>query len=196
MASELDPLRNWLFRSLMFEADTDRFREAGIRVGADQIEAERQLLDEVLAPFPVDLRAQSVRMMRLYALLYCFENSVRQLIRERLEETNGTEWWEKGVPKSVREKAGGRWESSLENTWLEGEKGDALQFADFGDLSSIIVQNWENFSDLVPSQHWIKQRMDELEQARNFIAHARLLMPNEFQRIESYVRDWNKQVGV
>jgi hypothetical protein len=154
------------------------------------------LLEEVLAPFPVDLRAQSLRMMRIYALLYCFENSVRQLIRERLEEKHGTTWWEANVPKTVRERANNRRESSLENTWLEGEKGDPLQFADFGDLSSIIVHCWDDFSDLIPSQHWVKQRMDELEQARNFIAHARMLMPTEFQRIESYVRDWNKQVGV
>ncbi len=181
----------------MFEADAEAFRRAGIRVGADYVEAERQLLEEVLDPFPVDLRAQAMQMMRLYALIYCFENSVRQLIRERLEEKHGSaDWWEKGVPKGIRDKATSRRDSALGNTWLEGEKGDTLQFADFGDLSNIIIQNWDDFSDLIPSQHWIKQRMDELEQARNFIAHSRLLLPAEFQRIESYIKDWNKQVGV
>jgi hypothetical protein len=135
-------------------------------------------------------------MTRLYALLYCFENSVRQLIRERLEEKQGVDWWDKSVPKSVRDQAAKRQQTAQTNSWLEGEKGLPLQFVDFGDLSSIILHNWEDFSDLVPSQHWIKQRMDELEQARNFIAHSRLLLPAEFQRIESYVADWNKQVGV
>jgi hypothetical protein len=181
---------------MMFEADAERFREAGIRVGLDETDVERRLLEEVLAPFPVDLRAQGLRMTRLYALLYCFENSVRQLIRERLEEKHGVDWWEKGVPKTVRDQATTRREAALSNTWLEGEKGDTLQFVDFGDLSRIIVSSWEDFSDLIPSQHWIKQRMDELEQARNFVAHSRLLLPTEFQRIESYIRDWNKQVGV
>jgi hypothetical protein len=192
----LDPVRNWLFRSMMFEADAERFRAAGIRLGADQVEAERRLLEEVLSPFPVDLRRQALAMTRLYALLYCFENSVRQLIRERLEEKHTTEWWERGVPKTVRDQAVSRRQSALENTWLEGEKGDLLQFVDFGDLSRIVIHCWDDFSDLVPSQHWLKQRMDELEQARNFIAHSRMLMPTEFQRIESYIRDWNKQVGL
>jgi Swt1-like HEPN len=197
LASEIDPLRNWLFRSIMFEAEAEQFRAAGIRIGVDEVESERQLLEEVLAPFPVDLRAQALRMTRVYALLYCFENSVRQLIRERLEEKHSaTEWWENGVPKGVRDLARSRVESAQGNTWLEGEKGDALQFVDFGDLCRIILHSWEDFSDLIPSQHWIKQRMDELEQARNFIAHGRLLLPAEFQRIEAYVRDWNKQVGV
>jgi hypothetical protein len=77
-----------------------------------------------------------------------------------------------------------------------GEKGDPLQFVQFGHLADIVIGTWEDFSDLIPSQHWVKQRMDELEQARNFIAHDRQLLPGEFQRIETYVRDWNKQVGV
>jgi Swt1-like HEPN len=196
LRNDLDPIRTWPFRSLMFEAEADRFREAGIRLGADQVEVERRLLEEVLAPFPVELRGQALRMTRLYALLFCFENSVRQLIKERLEEKHGSDWWDKGVPKAVREQASNRRQSALDNAWLEGEKGDLLQFVDFGDLSRIIVHCWEDFSDLVPSQHWLKQRMDELEQARNFIAHSRLLIPTEFQRIESYIRDWNKQVGV
>jgi len=181
---------------MMFEAEAERFRDAGIRVGADQVEAERRLLEEVLAPFPVELRAQSLRMTRLYALLYCFENSVRQLIRERLEEKHGVDWWENGVPKGVRDLASSRQQTALSNTWLEGEKGDLLQFVDFGDLSKIVLNSWDDFSDLIPSQHWMKQRMDELEQTRNFMAHSRLLSATEFQRIESYVRDWNKQVGV
>ena len=193
---DLDPIRNWLFRTVMFEAEAERFRAAGIRVGADQVETERQLLNEVLAPFPVDMRAQALRMTRLYALLYCFENSVRQLIRERLEEKLGADWWDKGIPKGVRDNAAKRQQAAQDNSWLEGEKGDALQFADFGDLSTIIINNWEDFSDLIPSQHGLKQRMDELEQTRNFIAHSRLLLPAEFQRIESYVAVWNKQVGV
>jgi hypothetical protein len=189
-------VRNWLFRTMMFEAEAERFRDAGIRVGVDHVETERQLLDDVLAPFPVDLRAQALRMMRLYALLYCFENSVRQLIRERLEEKHGVDWWDRGVPKSVKEQAAKRQATAQANTWLEGEKSDALQFADFGDLSSIIIHNWDDFVDLIPTQHWLKQRMDELEKTRNFIAHSRLLLPAEFQRIENYVSDWNKQVGV
>lgn len=71
-----------------------------------------------------------------------------------------------------------------------------LAFVDFGHLADVITNNWDDFSDLVPSQHWLKQRFDELEKARNFIAHHRLLQPAEFQRIEMYVADWNRVVGL
>jgi hypothetical protein len=48
----------------------------------------------------------------------------------------------------------------------------------------------------MPSQHWLKQRMDELEKARHFIAHNRVLLPSVFQRIYMYVRDWNRVIGL
>ncbi len=37
---------------------------------------------------------------------------------------------------------------------------------------------------------------DELERARNFIAHNRMLSAAEFARLEMYVGDWNRQVGL
>lgn len=188
-------IRDWLFRSMMFEADAENFRQAGIRIGADQTDIELKLMEEVLAPFPVSMRNDAMKMTRLYSLIYCFENSVRQLIQERLSEHYETEWWEKGVPKKVREFAEARQSSANGNSWLEGERSDQLQFLQFGHLADIVVQNWDVFADLIPTQHWLKQRMDELEQARNYIAHNRLLMPSEFSRLEQYVADWRKQVG-
>jgi hypothetical protein len=179
----------------MFEADAEKFRRAGFRIGADQTSAEQSLLEENLAPFPVELRNHAMRMIRLYGLLYCFENSVRQLIRERLTENIGSDWWETATPPKIRSFAETRREKALSNTWLEGEKGDLLQYVELGHLSDLIIANWERFSDLVPSQHWLKQRFDEIEQARNFVAHNRLLMPSEFARLEQYISDWRKQVG-
>lgn len=195
MTSELAPLRDWMFRAIMFEADAERFRRAGIRIGADLTSAETNLLDGTLAPFPIDLRNNAMRMLRVYGLLFCFENAIRQLIRERLFENFGTDWWEIAVPPKIKTFAQNRLEKAHENTWLEGEKSDLLQFVEFGHLSDIIVAKWDNFSDLVPSQHWLKQRLDEVEQSRNFVAHNRLLMPSEVTRLEQYVSDWQKQVG-
>lgn len=189
-------LRDWLFRGLMFEAEADRFRAAGIRVGADVEESERDLLAEVLEPFGVDMRGESLRMARIYALLYCFENSVRVLVTQRLRERQGEDWWSSKVPNKVQEFATARQKDAKENSWLEGHTKDPLSFVQFGHLSDIIIANWDDFSDLITSQHWLKQRLDELERARNFIAHNRYLLPAEFQRIEMYINDWNRMVGL
>ena len=190
-------LEKWLFRAMMFEATSEKLRTAGIRVGADQTDVEVRLMEEVLAPYSVALRGEAMRMTRVYALVYCFENSVRELIRSRLQEKRDASWWgSEAVPKKIRELAESRLNKAKDNTWLEGERSDPLQFVDFGGLSDIIIQNWEHFSDLIPTQHWLKQRMAELEQARNYIAHNRLLADTEFRRIEHYIGDWLRQVGV
>ena len=56
-----DRLRSWLFRSLMFEADTDSFRRAGVRIGVDEREVEEQLLNESLDPFDLATRNDAPR---------------------------------------------------------------------------------------------------------------------------------------
>jgi hypothetical protein len=188
-------LRDFLFRGLMFEAEAASFQTAGIQVGADTRQAEERLLSEALSPFNVASRNNALEMARLYAVLHCFENEVRTLIRETLEEKEGPDWIDK-LPKKVKEIADSRQETAFEDSWLEGEKSDLLGFVDFGQLSSIIVEKWSFFEDIVPSQHWLKQRMDELEKVRNFIAHNRMLLPSEFQRLYLYIADWNKAIGL
>jgi Swt1-like HEPN len=194
--SEHDALRSWLFRSLMFEAESEAFRQAGVRIGVDEREAESNLLDEALAPFPLTTRNDALRMGRLYAIIYCFENSVRDLIKTRMSEGNPGWWNGTAVPKKVRDLAESRLKDAEKNSWLEGVSKDILGFVDFGGLCDIITNNWSDFEDLIPSQHWLKQRFDELERARNFIAHNRMLAAAELARLEMYVGDWNRQVGL
>lgn len=194
--SEHDALRSWLFRSLMFEAESEAFRQAGVRVGVDERGAEGNLLDESLAPFPLATRNEALRMGRLYSVIYCFENSVRELIRTRMSEGNQDWWIGTAVPRKVRDFAESRLQDAEKNSWLEGVSKDILSFVDFGGLCDIITNNWADFEDLIPSHHWLKQRFDELERARNFIAHNRMLAAAEFARLEMYVGDWNRQVGL
>nr|MDP2192262.1 Swt1 family HEPN domain-containing protein [Rhodoferax sp.] len=188
-------LRDYMFRGLMFESEAGQFQAAGIQVGADQGQAEERLLSEALSAFGVTRRNSALEMARLYAVLHCFENEVRSLIRETLEEKEGTDWIEK-LPNKIKQHAESRQKTAFSDSWLEGEKSDTLGFVDFGQLSSIILEKWQHFEALIPSQHWLKQRMDELEKTRNFIAHNRTLLPSEFQRIYMYIADWNRVIGL
>ena len=187
-------LRDFLFRGLMFESEATTFQNAGIQIGADLSDADERLLAEQIAPFSISRRNNALEMARLYALLHCFENEVRSLIRSTLEENEGVDWWEK-LPNKVKKQAESRQETAFKDSWLEGEKGDLLGFVDFGMLAAIIVEKWALFEDIMPSQHWLKQRMEELEKTRNFIAHNRMLLPSEFNRIYMYISDWNRVIG-
>lgn len=187
-------LRDFLFRGLMFEAEASSFQTAGIQVGADYKEAEEHLLAEALTPFGVHRRNNALEMARLYALLFCFENEIRDFIRETLSEHEGENWIDK-LPQRIKDHAESRKKTATKDSWLEGEKTDILGFVDFGQLAEIIMNKWEHFS-VIPSQHWLKQRMDEIEKVRNFIAHNRMLLPSEFQRLYMYITDWNRVIGL
>jgi hypothetical protein len=188
-------VRDFLFRGLMFEAETEQFRLAGIQIGADSTEAEENLLREALAPFGIARRNNALEMARLFAVLFCFENEIRDFIREALIEKEGNTWIDK-LPPKIKEHAESRRDTALKDSWLEGEKSDLLGFVDFGQLALIIIAKWDIFKDVIPTQHWLKQRMDELEKCRNFIAHNRMLLPSEFQRIYMYISDWNRVIGL
>lgn len=179
----------------MFEAEAATFQSAGIQVGADSRQAEERLLSEALAPFGVARRNRALEMARLYAILHCFENELRTLIRETLQEKDGANWIN-AIPPKIKTFAEGRQQTALADSWLEGEKTDLLGFVDFGQLASLIIEKWSYFEDIVPSQHWLKQRMDELEKVRHFVAHNRMLLPSEFQRIYMYIADWNRVIGL
>ncbi len=188
-------VRDFLFRGLMFEAESEKFRLAGIQIGADSTEAEENLLKEALAPFGVARRNNALEMARLFAVLFCFENEIRDFIREALAEKEGLDWVDK-LPPKIKEHAESRRDTALKDSWLEGEKSDLLGFVDFSHLAQIIVAKWDIFKNVIPTQHWLKQRMDELEKCRNFIAHNRMLLPSEFQRIYMYIADWNRVIGL
>ena len=188
-------IRDFFFRGLMFESEATKFQTAGIQIGADSTQAEEQLLTEALAPFSITRRNNALEMARLYSVIHCFENEIRDYIRETLTENEGIDWWTK-LPQKIRTHAESRHDTALKDSWLEGEKSDLLGFVDFGMLASIMTEKWQFFSNIIPSQHWLKQRMEELEKARNFIAHNRMLLPSEFQRIYMYVADWNRVIGL
>jgi len=188
-------LRDYLFRGLMFESEADEFQSAGIQVGADTGQAEERLLSEALTPFNVQRRNNALQMARLYAVLHCFENEIRWFVRETLEETEGADWIDK-LPQKIKKFAEQRQAQAYKDSWLEGEKTDLLGFVQFGHLAQIMIEKWDHFMDIIPSQHWLKQRMEELEKTRHFIAHNRMLLPSEFQRIYMYIADWNRVIGL
>lgn len=179
----------------MFELEAEDFRKAGVQLGHDLRTTEESLFGEVLSSFSLSMRNEALRMARLYSYVYCFEASVREFIRDRLEDKYGTNWWEVTVPQRIRDFAKRREDDAAKNSWLEGQNRGKLYWVEFGHLADIVIAKWEDFDDVIPTQVWIKQKFDELEKARNFVAHNRLLLPAEFARIEMHLADWNKQVG-
>jgi hypothetical protein len=187
-------LREWLFKSLTVEAALNDLESAGIAVRAT---TDPQALQRVmpLEDFSADLRGSAMKALPAYLAFYVFENSAREVVSERLAEKLGPEWWDIAATQPVKRGVAGRQTSEGKNRWHMRRGASEIYYTDFGDLASLIQNNWEHFEDLFPDINWVVSRFDELEKSRNIVAHNNLLEPHEVGRVTLYLRDWVRQVG-
>lgn len=187
-------LREWLFAGLTVESALNDLESDGIAVRAP---TDPRALQRVmpLEDFPAELRASAMKALPAYLAFFVFENSVREVVSERLSERRGPEWWEQSAASGLKSKVEKRQESEGKDRWHMRRGATEIFYTDFGDLASLIRNNWEEFEDLFPDINWVVSRFDELEKSRNIVAHNNLLEPHEVSRITLYLRDWIRQVG-
>lgn len=88
-----------------------------------------------------------------------------------------------------------RQEKEQRDRWHARRGEHEVFYTDFGDLKTLITNNYSDFDDLFPDQNWITTRLDELEASRNIIAHSNVLDEREAGRLRLYLQDWIRQVG-
>jgi hypothetical protein len=126
---------------------------------------------------------------------FCIENAIRDLITERLLARIGSDWWDKGVSPKIKDSVKKLKEKEARNKYHTQRSSAPIGYTLFGNLGQIIINNWNEFSDLFPDQAWITSRLTDLENSRNIIMHTGTLPQIEIERIESIVRDWQRQIG-
>jgi hypothetical protein len=67
---------------------------------------------------------------------------------------------------------------------------DELDYTTFGELSVIIISNWNIFGGLFNSKKAVEKVMSNLNALRNSIAHCSSLAEDEQLRLQLTVRDW------
>ena len=190
-----DQLQNFVFRGLLLHSTFEDLEAVGAELALPSTEAAVADDEISLDDFSVAIRMQAVKMATVYQAFFCFENSVRELVEARLTENLGADWWEKGTTTQIRTRVNGRKVKEQANRW-HGARGESeIAYADFGDLSLIVTNNWELFEDLFPDQDWVRTRLSDLEMSRNVIAHNGVLTGREITRITLYLKDWVMQVG-
>ncbi|HLX31603.1 MAG TPA: Swt1 family HEPN domain-containing protein [Gaiellaceae bacterium] len=150
----------------------------------------------VLDDFSLATRVAARRMGRIYELLFCFENSVRELIETTLREVLTPEtWWEEAVPEAIRKKADSRRRDDERARW-HGPRGTSpLNFVDFEDLAKIIIERWDDFDDLLGDREWVENYFSEMNRTRRAIGHTGDLSQHAVERMELFVREWLLVVG-
>ena len=150
---------------------------------------------DLLAAIEEEVRSGANAMQRAYKILYALENVVRHLIIERFKDSVGETWFDTKATVDMKRKRDSRIEKEEKNQWHTGRNRHPIYYLDFGDLAKLIVNSWDVFDDLLPSQPWVVSRLDDAERSRNVIAHTNLLSAEEINRLEMYLRDWIKQIG-
>ncbi|MFD8496385.1 Swt1 family HEPN domain-containing protein [Amycolatopsis sp. NPDC059657] len=187
-------MRSWLFKGLAVEHALNELERDGTAVRA---ETDPQALQRVMPmeDFSAPLRRSGMRALPSYLAFFMLENSARELIFDRLLEAHGPDWWDRCASQNLKRNVASRQEKEGKNRWHMQRGASEIYYTDFGDLSSLIQNNWGDFNDLFPDVDWVLARFRELEASRNIVAHNNLLDERELDRLKMYLSDWVKQVG-
>lgn len=186
-------LQNFIFNGLLLEDTFEKLEQQGISVrGNNRIDVVCRIEETDFSP---RILHEARTMSSIFVAFFCMENSVRELIIDRLAERHGIDWWEKCVPAKVQKAVLDLKRKEEVNRYHTARSTTLIGYTMFGNLAQIITNNWDDFSDLIPDQAWLASRFNDLEMSRNVIMHTGFLPQIEIDRIESIVRDWKRQVG-
>jgi hypothetical protein len=186
-------LYSFVYRGVLTEEALDKAgRRRRSHFGSEDARAiQRSLSFDYLDP---DLLAEAQRMSVVYAALHSFENAVRSTVTKAMGEKHGEAWWEK-VPERIRKSAKSRMDEDAKFRWHGARGATEINYCDFGDLSSIIVTNWDVFEDLLGNMEWAKATLNALEKSRNIVMHGGTVANEDVERIGMNIRDWIRQAG-
>lgn len=189
----MDQLYNFIYRGILTEESLDKSgRQRRRHFGNEESIKLREALS--FAMLDSDLLADAQRMAIVYTAIHAFENMVRQLVQKGMVEVHHETWWEK-VPEKIQKKVKTRMEEDAKFKWHGARGGSEIIYCDFGDLSSIIVTQWQVFEDILTDIEWTKAILNTLEKSRNIIMHGGLLAKEDVERIGINIRDWIRQAG-
>ena len=124
-----------------------------------------------------------------YTKLFILENSIRALIVKKLGVLR-RDWWDIYVPLKVKNNVARTINKEKHYPYREARGSDPLYYANFSDLSTIILENKEVFRDIILDFDWFKVKMEEIYMARNNLAHCVPLTRDDVSRINLFFSDW------
>jgi hypothetical protein len=152
-------------------------------------------IEVIRSLLPDDLKKEGQNMGEAYVFLYCVENSLRLFIDATLRQQYGANYFGKiQTNKVIRNKLIDRKKAEKENQWLPVRGQVEVFYLDFGDLGTIIQNNWDSFSHFFPNQKWITQKIDELSSIRNLVAHNSMISKTERDLIRVYYSQIMRQI--
>lgn len=189
----MDDLYTFVYRGILTDESLDKAGRKN-RNTFGPIEAARVKQALAFDLLDKELLANAEKMALIYTAIHSFENMVRKFVLTAMAEAHQENWWSK-VSSKIQGKVKTRMEDEARFRWHGSRGASEIEYCDFGDLSSIIVTNWDAFSDVLVDMEWTKATLSVLERSRNIVMHGGVLSRQDIERIGMNIRDWIRQAG-
>jgi hypothetical protein len=193
LANNLNNLYPFIYRGLLTEESLDKAGRQ-TRNSLDSHEVELILNKLSYEMLDDDSVVAAKRMALVYTAIHAFENMVREFVKGVMLENYEEEWWEK-VQEKIKKKVKSRMDEDTKFKWHGSRGGAEIEYCDFGDLSSIIIVQWDIFEVILTDREWVKSVLGVLERSRNIVMHGGVLAIQDIERIGGNIRDWVRQAG-
>ena len=114
---------------------------------------------------------------------------LRMIVRQRLEQIHGEEWYREGLPEDVFKRLIAAKEREKSIDWYEGQYQEIMDYAVFADLLEILEHNPEafpSFTGLAPSSALLNARFLELDVMRAKLGRARPISETELSFLGTF----------
>jgi hypothetical protein len=190
-----DGLKVFLMTAQLIEEDLDAIeQDLALDLGRERNAAIGEAAD-YYPQIEHAFRAEAREMAPHYEVFYSLERTIRALVADSLEASNGPGWWSdpSRVPQKIMDDCEARLKKE-QDTGVTLRSEDPLDFSTFGELGQIITSNWDVFGALFKSEKAVTRIMANLNTLRGPIAHCTLLAEDEVMRLSLSVRDWFRQM--
>lgn len=141
------------------------------------------------------IRAEAAGMAPHYEVFYSLEKSIRSFITSAFESEDGAGWWNSDrVPSGIRDGVRDRVQRDRDQG-MTLRSDDEIDFCTFGELSNLMLANWDLFSGMLSSKRAVERVMSTLNSIRGPIAHCSPLADDEIVRLGLAVKDWFRLMG-
>lgn len=189
----VDAVRLFGMNNLAIEAEVRRVeKEQNVDLGHIQLQERPE--EEFYAQFSERLRAEADMMQRHYAVFYCLENSIRELIIDRLLELYGLNWWDEHVPQVVRENCKKNRDKEVTSGFTP-RSDQMIDYSTFGELGEIFKANSDTFGEMFRDLTAVGRILSNLNTLRGPIAHCKPLAGDEVTRLYLGMSDWFRQMS-
>lgn len=124
--------------------------------------------------------------------IFILENSIRNLIIQKLTKAHGKDWWLIANIKGVRDTVQRTIDKEKKYPHREKRGLHEVYYSNFADLKQIILNERKHFSDVIVDFQWFEVEMNEVYMARNLLAHSVVISADDASRIRVFYRDWSR----